>query len=151
MKQVAIDTGVWVEAISRGSEFYSLARRIINEVLAGKIKAVITSLTATEVYYVAYRVYRASGLDSFKAKTRALNLFNVLYTHDNIEVLINREISLRAAEIKIKYNIALSDSYILSIAKILSIPVVFRHPEKEMVPNLSNLKKEFKIIFLSEI
>ncbi len=148
--RVAIDTGVWVESILKGSQYYSLARTIRGLVEQGKIIALITPLTATEVMYVSYRAYMQIGLDKTEAKTRAERFFDLLYTQRNIRVIANSQIAKEAALIKLRYNLALSDCYLLATAKLHNAPALFRHIEREMESCVDVLRREIRIYFLSE-
>ncbi len=149
-RRIAIDTGVWVESILVNSEYYHLARTIRTLVEKGRIIALITPLTTTEVYYVSYRVYRRLGLSNEEAIRRAERFFELLYTSNNVEVIINSEVAKQAATIKLEYNLALSDCYLLAVSRILNVPALFRHVEREMEPIVSDLRREFNIYFLSD-
>jgi len=83
LRRIAIDTGVWVESILRGSEYFGLARTIRSLIEIGEIIALITPLTASEVLYVSYRVYRELGVPETEARRRAENFFDLLYTLRN--------------------------------------------------------------------
>jgi len=150
-KALAIDTGVWIEALIQNAPYYKLANFLIKKVLKGEIQALITPLTATEILYITHRIYRETYKDEKIARNKALEYFDTIYHNENVLVRINKEIIVNAAEIKIKYSLSMSDSYILSLAKTHKIPVVFRHIEKEMENKLDELQKEFKIIFLEQI
>mgnify|MGYP000150217510 CR=1 FL=1 len=150
VKQVAIDTGVWVESILIGSQYYALARTIRGLVERGRILALITPLTATEVMYVSYRAYREIGLDGSEALERAERFFDLLYTLRNIRIIINSQIAREAASLKMRYNLALSDCYLLATAKLHNSPALFRHVEREMEGCVDELRREVQIYFLSE-
>jgi len=151
VKKVAVDTGVWIESLAIGSTYFDLASEIVERINREEIKAIITPLTASETYYIAYKVYKQSGLNEKTAVTKAEKLFNLLYSHRNIKIVLNKIITLKASEIKRKYNIALSDAYLLAAAKHEKATPIFRNIEKEMNPHLKELKNKYKIIFLSEI
>jgi len=116
VKKVAVDTSVWIESIAIGSTYFDLASEIVERINREEIKAIITPLTASETYYIAYKVYKQSGLNEKTAVTKAEKLFNLLYSHRNIKIVLNKIITLKASEIKRKYNIALSDAYLLATA-----------------------------------
>ena len=152
MQKFAIDTSVWIESIAENSEYFEIASRFIDGIDKGKITAIVTPITATETYYISYRLYKKVGLDENEAIFRAELLFNTLFSHRNIRVIaINKDLSLLAGEIKREYHISLSDSFLLAAARHENAVAVFRKIEKEMEPYIADLRENFEIVFLSEI
>ena len=147
----AIDTSVWIESIVENAKYHNIALKFIDGLERGEIQSVITPITVSEVFYVAYRVYRTVGMPHNDAERKAELFFEKLYSHKNIRVILNKEITLLAGKIKSKYNISLSDSYILALAKNKSAVPLFRAPEKEMEGKIKKLKEEFHVKFLSEM
>ncbi|MGQ4834165.1 MAG: type II toxin-antitoxin system VapC family toxin [Candidatus Asgardarchaeia archaeon] len=147
----AVDTSVWIESIIKDAKYYHIASRFIESLDRGAIHAMLTPITASEVFYIAYRVYRALGATHINAENKARMFFERLYTHKNIRVILNKEIALLAGKIKSEFGISLSDSYILALAEYMHAVPLFRAPEKEMKNKMKKLKERFHIMFLSEL
>ena len=59
-------------------------------------------------------------------------------------------LAIEASKVKLKYDIALTDCYVLALAKIFKGKAVFRKREKEMQSKLPNIEKEYPIISLED-
>ena len=148
--KLAIDTSVWIESLCPDFEYYDKARVIIDAIDEGRVFALITHLTATEILYVSYRLYRETGLVRKDALDKAIKLFNYMVAHPYITVYIDDAIAKEAALIKIKYRVALADAYILSLARSQGTIPVFCKVEKELERTIDHLREEFNIMFLSQ-
>jgi len=147
---IAIDTGIWIEYINTNGKLHSEAKAVIESVNSGKITAILTPLTLTEILYVSKRVYQEVH-SSQKSETLAKKLYDFVYYHPHVEVKpLDYELCLNAGMIKSKYNIAFSDCFLLALSKHDNTIAIFKNIESEMKDNLKNLKKDFNIKFLED-
>lgn len=88
-----VDTGVLVEYINESGEYHDKVKKLLEE----NNTLYVTPITLSEVMYVSYRIYKASGLNDANK-----------YARDFIEWLsyklkvteINKDITFDAGEIK---------------------------------------------------
>ena len=147
---IAIDTGVWIEYINTRGIFHAEAKAVVDSVNRGKITAILTPLTLTEIFYVAQRVYQEVYTQS-QSEILAKKLYDFIYYHPNVEVRsLDYELCLNAGIIKTRYNIALSDCFLLALSEHDNSTVVFKNLESEMKQNKQELIKRFNLIFLED-
>jgi predicted nucleic acid-binding protein len=147
---IAIDTGVWIEYINARGVLHDQAKAVIDSVNQGKITAILTPLTLTEIFYVAERVYQEVHTQS-KSQILARKLYDFIFYHPYAEVKpLDYELCLNAGIIKTKYNIALSDCFLLAISEHNNTTVLFKNLESEMMQNKQELIKRFDIRFLED-
>ena len=140
-----VDTGVLAEYINESS----INHEKVKVLLEGDNTLYITPITLSEVVYVSYRIYKASGLDN--ANLYAIDFVNWLLSEFEV-IEINREIIIKAGEIKKRYGIALSDCYVVASADYLKVKALFKK-EKEILQAMDKLRNEFNdlIIFIDEV
>jgi len=148
--KLAIDTSVWIESLCPSFAFYEKARALVDAVDKGHVFALVTPLTATEVFYISYRVYQELGLSGRDALKKSGELFDYMLSHPYILVHTDTSVMREAALVKIKYGIALSDSYLLALSHTQKALPVFCKVEKEMKEVLKSLRQEFNVGFLSK-
>ncbi|MDL5503364.1 MAG: PIN domain-containing protein, partial [Candidatus Methanoperedens sp.] len=142
---IAIDTGVWIEYINTCGVLHHQAKAVVDSVNQGKVTAILTPLTLTEIYYVAQRVYQEVHTQS-RSEILARKLYDFIYYHPHVEVKnLDYELCLKAGIIKSRYNIALSDSFLLAISEHDNTTVLFKNLESEMKPNIQELIKRFNL------
>lgn len=147
---IAIDTGVWIEYINTHGTLHAEAKAVVDSVNQGKINAILTPLTLTEIFYVAERVYQ-EVYTQFQSKILAKKLYDFIYYHPNVEVKsLDYELCLNAGIIKTRYNIALSDCFLLALSEHDNTTVVFKNIENEMKQNRQELIKRFDLRFLED-
>ncbi len=148
MNKVALDTSVIIEYIDRKGRYHELAKAVFDSLMKGKLKVYVPHVVLAETFYIAARLFRAIGAEKplFKAKS----LVEWLYYNPRIEVIRSLEIDIEAGVIKLKYKLALTDAYVLAIAKVLGVPALFRKKEHEMIRVLDSLRRECKIMFLED-
>jgi len=146
MVKAAIDTGVVIEYIDELGLLHQQASILFSAALAGMIELIIPHPILAETYYVAARVYSKLGYEN--PGDRASKLVEWLYRLPTVTVEEGLDLALEAGRIKHTYKIALTDCYVLAASKIHMCTAVFRKPEKEMLPNIDSLTREFKILFL---
>ena len=147
--KVVVDTGVVIEYIDKSGPWNKYARIIFSEIIQGRIVAYIPIITLSEILYVAKRIYEKKGVQ--ESKKKALSLIRWLYQHPNIRIVGK---SLRAiilaGLIKSKYRLAMSDCYVLALAKLLKAKPIFRKKEREMFKYVNTLKRVYGVIFLED-
>jgi len=147
--KIVIDTSVVIEYIDRAGPWHRLARAIFNRIVRGQIIAYIPAIILSEVLYVARKIYGKVGLSN--PKDKAVRLVRWLYQHPNIRVVgRNLRLIVLAGLIKTKYHLAMSDCYVLALAKLLKAKPLFRKKEKEMMKHMNTLRRLYGIVFLED-
>ena len=147
---IAIDTGVWIEYINTRGAFHPQARTVIDSVDRGEVTAILTPLTLAEIYYVSERVYQEVHTPP-QSEILAKKLYDFVYYHPHVEVKpLDYELCLNTGIIKIKYNIAFSDCFLLALSEHDDAAVLFKNVENEMKQNIEELKKRFNLKFLED-
>jgi predicted nucleic acid-binding protein len=147
---IAIDTGVWIEYINTRGVLHHQAKTVIDSVNQGKVTAILTPLTLTEIFYVAQRVYQEVHTQS-QSEIIAKKLYDFIYYHPHVEVKnLDYKLCLDAGTIKSRYNIALSDSFLLALSEHNNVTVLFKNLECEMKPDIQELIKRFNLRFLED-
>ena len=80
---IAIDTGVWIEYINTRGVLHTQAKAVVDSVNQGKISAILTPLTLTEIFYVAERVYQEVHKPP-QSEILAKKLYDFIYYHPHI-------------------------------------------------------------------
>jgi predicted nucleic acid-binding protein len=147
---IAIDTGVWIEYISTRGALHIQAKAVVDSVNQGKISAILTPLTLTEIFYVAERVYQEVHKPP-QSEILAKKLYDFIYYHPHIEIKpLEYELCLNAGIIKTRYNFALSDCFLLALSEHNNVTILFKNLEVEMKQNISELMKRFDLKFLED-
>lgn len=147
---IAIDTSVWVEYINTGGVFYPQAKAVIDSLGKGGTEAVLTSITLAEIYYVSERVYK-EAYTAQESEALAKKFYDFVYYHPHVEIKeLDYELCLKAAMIKSRYKIAISDCFLFALSEKENVAILFRGKEKEMEPNMKELNKRFKLKFLED-
>lgn len=147
MSIISLDTGVIAEYINLGGSLHREAEAVIRSVLNETLMAIIPHTVLAETYYVTFRIYQKLGLDD--AGNRAERLIEWLYRSPNISLAEpSLELAVLTGKIKGKYGLALTDAYVLAVAKTYKAKAVFRSKEREMIPILNDLIKDYGIVFL---
>ena len=147
---IAIDTGVWIEYINTRGVLHTQAKAVVDSVNQGKISAILTPLTLTEIFYVAERVYQEVHKPP-QSEIHAKKLYDFIYYHPHVEVKpLEYELCLNAGIIKTRYNIALSDCFLLALSEHNNVTILFKNIESEMKQNISELIKRFDLKFLED-
>ncbi|MQL56362.1 PIN domain-containing protein [Acidianus ambivalens] len=140
-----IDTGILVEYINESGEYHDKVKKLLEE----NNTLYVTPITLSEVMYVSYRIYKASGLKDANRYTREF----VEWLSYKLKVTeINQDIIFEAWEIKKKYGISLPDCYVIATANYLKDKALFRK-EKEILQAVNKINKEYGniLIFIDEI
>jgi predicted nucleic acid-binding protein len=147
---IAIDTGVWIEYINTRGVLHTQAKAVVDSVNQGKITAILTPLTLTEIFYVAERVYQEVYAQP-QSEMLAKKLYDFIYYHQYVEVKpLDYELCLNAGIIKTRYNIALSDCFLLALSEHDNATVLFKNLESEMNQNRQELIERFDLRFLED-
>ena len=149
MTRVALDTSVVVEYIDRRGEYHEQAEAIFSALLAGRLTAIIPHPVLSETYVAAARIYKAMGLDD--AELRATKLVGWLYQLPTVEVKgLDLELALEAGRVKLRHRVALTDCYVIAASKVYGCKAVFRRREREMLPVIESLEREYPLLFLED-
>lgn len=135
MKQIYLDTSIFIYYFERHPEFGPLSKPIFEKLFKNKIKAVTNVITLTEVLSAPYLEER-----------EAQEISTIFYSLPNLTVYeVNREIALQGAALRRKYHLKLGDAIQLSTAIVSKA--------KEFITNDIGLKKfkEIKVILLNEL
>ncbi len=147
---IAIDTGVWIEYINTRGVLHTQAKAVVDSVNQGKISAILTPLTLTEIFYVAERVYQEVQKPP-QSEILAKKLYDFIYYHPHVEVKpLDYELCLNAGILKTRYNIVLSDCFLLALSEHNNVTILFKNLESEMKQNISELIKRFDLKFLED-
>jgi len=147
LNRVSLDTSVLIEYINLSGSLHKEAKAVIQSVLGGKIIAIIPHPVLAETYYVSVRIYEE--LDSKSPEQRARNFVEWLYRSPNFSVTEpSLELTILTGSIKRKFNLTLTDSYVLASAKLYRAKAVFRSKEKEILKNFEEITKEYDVVFL---
>lgn len=146
---IVLDTSVIIEYIDRAGPWHRYAEAIFSEIIQGRVLAFVPIVVMSEVLYVARRIYEKMGVPDPKRKS--IRLIRWLYQHPNIRIVGGGfRVIMLAGLIKAKYHLAMSDCYVLALAKILNAKPVFRKKEKEMKKHLGALKSRYDVVFLED-
>lgn len=135
MKQIYLDTSIFIYYFEKHPEFGPLSKPIFEKLFKNKIEASTNIITLTEVLSAPY----LEDKDAQKIST-------IFYSLPNLTVYeVNREIALKAATLRRKYHLKLGDAIQLATAIISKA--------KEFITNDIGLKKfnEVKVILLKEL
>lgn len=147
MSFLSLDTGAVAEYIELKGDFHKEAEVVFRNIMEGKIAALIPHEVLAETYYVSFRIYRKMALRN--PEERAKKLIEWLYKSPNISIPEpSLELALAVGDIKRKFGLALTDSYVLATAKIAGGKSLFRNREREMVERLDELVREYDVVFL---
>jgi len=134
-----------VEFLDISGELHEQAKTIFSA--AGKLEAVIPHPVLAETFYVASKLYTMLGLEN--GEKRASKLVEWLHSLPMVAIP-NTELALEAGRAKRKYGLALTDCYVLASSKIYEGKALFRKLERETVKVITELKKEYQLVFLEE-
>ncbi len=147
---IAIDTSVWVEYINTGGIFHPQAKAVIDSLGKGGTEAILTPITLAEIYYVSERVYK-EAYTAQESEVLAKKFYDFVYYHPHVEIKeLDYELCLKAAMIKSRYKIAISDCFLFALSEKENAAILFRGKEKEMEPNMKELKNRFNLKFLED-
>jgi len=145
-KSYVLDTSVIIEYIDEDSPYRKNIEKLFKHIVNRSVESYISSVTLSEILYVATRIYKEAGSES--PNEDAKNFVLWLWRHPYINIVeATPEISLEAGEIRKSIKISLINCYVIATAKILGISPLFLKPEKEMEKYKEKLK-EYNIKFL---
>lgn len=149
MSSVSLDTGTIVEYIDQAGTYHSQAKAIFDNIVSGKILGLVAHPILAETYYVSLRIYEKLGLE--EPDSRAEKLLEWLYRSPNIELAEpTLELALVAGKIKKEFSVAITDAYVIASSKLYKGKAVFRTREKEIQAHISELSKNYKLVFLED-
>jgi len=144
---LSLDTGVTAEYIDLDGDLHREAEAVFRNIAEGRILAFVPHEVLAETYYVSFSIYRKLGLK--RPEQRARKLVEWLYQAPNISIPEpSLELAIITGEVKMKFGLALTDSYVLASAKMSGGKALFRKREKEMARRLAELVDEYGVVFL---
>ena len=147
MSFLSLDTGVTAEYIDLDGDLHREAEAVFRNIAEGRILAFVPHEVLAETYYVSFSIYRKLGLK--RPEQRARKLVEWLYQAPNISIPEpSLELAIITGEVKRKFGLALTDSYVLASAKMSGGKALFRKRGKEMAKRLDELVKEYSVVFL---
>ena len=147
MSFLSLDTGVTAEYIDLDGDLHREAEAVFRNIAEGRILAFVPHEVLAETYYVSFSIYRKLGLK--RPEQRARKLVEWLYQAPNISIPEpSLELAIITGEVKRKFGLALTDSYVLASAKMSGGKALFRKREKEMARRLAELVDEYGVVFL---
>ncbi|ABL78874.1 PIN domain-containing protein [Thermofilum pendens] len=147
--RVALDTSVIVEYIDARGDLHRQAELVFSALLSGRLEALIPHPVLAETYYVAARLYRALGAGD--PEGTASRLVSWLYRLPSVSVPEGGvELAVEAGRVKARYGVALTDCYVLAVARVYACKALFKRPEGEMAKHLDELRREYGAVFLED-
>jgi len=147
VKRLVLDTSVLIEYIVKKAPYKLKVGKLLEKAAEGKIELFITSITLSEVMYVASKIYEVALLPS--PNREALDF--ILWLKGRVKIIeANEDIAIKAGELKKILHIALPDCYVIAAAEVMNAIPVFKKVEREMKLVLNKLRN-LKVKFLNEI
>jgi len=143
VSKIAVDTGVFVDYIDRGSPYHEAAKIVISHL--GQLELILPSITLAEICYVSARILNTAGIEN--GIERAIEFVEWLYSHPAVRVVDGLSLSIEAAKLKLQYGIALADCYVLALSRLEGCKALFRKREREMP---EDIEKRFDVAFLED-
>ena len=138
--KIVVDTSVIIEYIDKAGPWHRYAKAIFNEIIRGRAVAYIPTIVLSEVLYVAKRIYERTRAP--KPKKKAIRLVKWLYYHPNVRIIGRKfRMIVLAGLIKAKYRLAISDCYVLALAKLLKAKPIFRKKRKRNAQACGYIKR----------
>ncbi len=149
MAKVTLDTGVIIEFIDLKGKFHEQAAALLDSITKGQLEAILPHPVLTETFYVAAKIYAATGADNPLEK--AAKLVTWFYHLPAATVCGEQvELALEAGRVKHCYRLALTDCYVLAASRIYHARPIFRKREHEMIKMMEKIEEEYKPIFLED-
>ena len=121
-----MDTSIIIEYIDMKGEYHEGAELIFREILNGRIEAVVPHPILAETYYVAVKLYEK--LEMTNPHDIASKLIEWLYRLPTL--IIPREdirLAIEVGKMKLKFNIALTDCYVLATRKYMVVRLFIKN------------------------
>jgi len=139
---LVLDTGVLVEYIMEGSAHADRLERILTS--RGRLYTVPG--VVAEVLYVSSRLYAAAGRPDPNGDASDY----VAWLLSRVRVVSDRDIGLRAGELKKALGIALTDCFVIAAAERLGGRALFLRREREM-QRAGDMMRDLPVYFLDEL
>ena len=125
----ALDTSVIVEYINEDSPYR--VEELFDLISRGAARAYVSSVTLSEVVYVASRLYAEAGVGDPNA--RALEFAEWLLALPGVVLEpVGRELALAAGELRKRLRLALPDLYVVALGRLRGATPLFLRLEGEM-------------------
>lgn len=134
---LVLDAGVLIELVLSSARSAGL----FSAMLEGRVIAKTAELSVTEMRYILCR-----KLGKRESEERVEKLLKSGYV-DVVDVPLGE----LASEYKCRRAISLSDCYSISLAKALSVPVVFAVKEEELLREAKREASDVELLFLEDV
>jgi len=149
LTKVAMDTSVIIEYIDTKGELHEQAKLTFAALLTSKLEVILPHPILAETYYVATRLYHKLKIEN--PQNVASKLIEWLYRlPTTIIPSEDTNLAIETGKAKLNYGLALTDCYVLAASKTHNCKALFKKPEKEMLKNIDELKKEYQLLFLED-
>jgi len=146
-EKLVLDTSVLVEYILERSLYRPRVARLFEMASRGEVELYVSTVSLSEVLYVASRIYSIAGVEDPNMEALAF----VEWVKKRVLVVgVNEDIALRAGELKKQLRIALPDCYVIATAEAVDAVALFKTIEKEM-SGVRDSMKELNVRFIDEI
>jgi len=146
-RKIVLDTGVAVEYIVAGSRYRPLVGELLEAAARGRLRLFLAPTTASEILYVASRIYEAAGVKS--PNEEALNYLTWLTSIARVAEP-SLDTAVEAGELKKRLHLSLPDCYVIASAISLAATPLFRSLEREMKPHEAELR-QLGVAFLDDL
>jgi predicted nucleic acid-binding protein len=144
-----MDASVIIEYIDLEGEFHEQAQTVFSVILTNRLESVLPHPILAETYYVAIELYHKFQIEN--PQDVASKLIEWIYRLPATVVPSeDANLAMEAGKAKLNYGLALTDCYVLAASKIYSCKALFKKPEREMIENIDNIKKEYQLLFLED-
>lgn len=110
----------------------------MTEALVGS--GIINLVTLSEVLYIVCRGEEAS---------KALSYVEELAERSKLAP--SELVAPVAGQFKCRFPVSLADAWVLATGKVMNVPCLFAHKERELISHLAAIRKEVEVHFLDEL
>jgi len=144
-----MDTSVIIEYVDMKGELHEPAQTVFSALLTGKLENILPHPILAETYYVATRLYRKLQIGN--PEVVASKLIEWIYRLPTTMITSeDTNLAIEAGKAKLNHGLALTDCYVLAASRIYGCKALFKKPEREMIENIENIKKEYQLLFLED-
>jgi predicted nucleic acid-binding protein len=144
-----MDTSVIIEYVDMKGELHEQAQTVFSALLTGKLENIVPHPILAETYYVATRLYRKLQIGN--PEVVASKLIEWIYRLPTTMITSeDTNLAIEAGKAKLNHGLALTDCYVLAASRIYGCKALFKKPEREMIENIENIKKEYQLLFLED-
>jgi len=149
LSSYVVDTSVLAEYLDEDSPFSDLVEKFFRNVRGGKWRGYITHMTIAELVFVAYRIYREGNI--VNPNEEAKRFIAWLTSAAGFRVVdVDFDDAILAGELRKRLRIAITDRFVIAVARRLNAVPLFLRIEREM-EDILDILREYNVKFLEEI